>query len=133
MCKSVKILSVTLGVLLLLGILGAGAAFAQTPAPTTATDWHSAFLGKVAKILGVEEQKLTDAFTQARSETIDEAVKDGQMTQEQADWMQQRIEQAQQGGFGPGVGGPMHGGTRGGPMGGRFGGPGAQPASAPSR
>ena len=129
MRKSVKILSVTLGVLLLLGILGVGAAFAQTPPPTTATDWQSAFVGKVAKILGVEEQKLTDAFTQARNETIDEAVKDGQMTQAQADWMKQRMGQAEQSGFG----GPMHGGTWGGRMGGRFGGPWAQPTPAPTQ
>ncbi|MHB1417517.1 MAG: hypothetical protein ACYC1C_19900 [Chloroflexota bacterium] len=133
MRQSVKILSVTLGVMLLLGVLGVGAAFAQTPAPTTATDWQSAFLGKVATILGVDEQKLTDAFTQARSETIDEAVQAGQMTQAQADWMKQRVEQAQQDGFGPGVGGPMMRGGRGGHMGGQFGGPWAQQAPAPTQ
>jgi hypothetical protein len=94
MPKNLKVLSLALGVVLLLGVLGAGAAFAQTPTATTATDWQSVFLGKVATILGVDQQRLTDAMKQARGEVenerIDAAVAAGRMSQEYANWLKQR-------------------------------------------
>jgi len=104
MRKSFKVLSLAVGVVMLVGALGIGTAFAADP-PATPTDYFTAFMGKVAQNLGVDQQKLTDAFTKARSDMIDEAVKNGQITQAQADWMKQR---QQQYGFGPGfAGGPM--------------------------
>ena len=134
MKKNWKIVSLAIGVVLLLGALGAGAVFADNP-PTTPLDFQKGLLGKVAKILGVPEQKEIDAFTQAHTETLDEAVKEGRITQQQADWMKQHMQQAQQGGFGPGFGGgPMLGGAWGGPMGGPFGGLwGSAPSPAPTR
>jgi len=124
-----KVLSLAVGVVLLLGVLGAGAVLAQDP--PTPTDFHAAFLSRVAQILGVPEQSVIDAVNQAHTETLDQAVADGLITQEQADWMKQH--QQAGGGIGPGgfAGGPMHGGARSGPMfGGPFGGPwGAAPSA----
>lgn len=113
MKRSAKIATLTLGMLLVLGLLGAGAVFAQTPTPstTTATDWQSVFLGKVATILGVDQQKLADAMTQAaketRNEQIDQAVRDGRMSQEYGNWLKQRPDDGSLGikGFGFGRGG----------------------------
>ena len=122
MSKTTKVFALSLGIVILVGVLGIGAAFASTPTPTS-TNYHDVFVGKVAKILGLDQQKVDSAFTQAQNEMVDEAVKDGQMTQQQADWMKQRQQQMQQGGFGPGMMGvgPMHGGPRGGQFGGPWG------------
>lgn len=136
-------MAAALGAVLLLGVVAVGAAFAADPpatAPTTPTDYYNVFTGKVAKILGVDQQKLTDATTQARNETFDQMVKDGAITADQAKFMKDRMAQ-----FGAN-GGPM--GFRGGAMGGgkwggRFGGtsgttpwgtpPWATPAPAPAQ
>lgn len=130
MRKNVKVVSLVLGVLLLLGIAGAGAVFAQTPTPstTTATDWQSVFLGKVASALGVDQQRLTTVMQQAAKETrnqqIDEAVAAGRLTQAYGDWLKQRPDDGKLGlhfDFG-------RGGFHGGKMGGR-GGPGMGPGA----
>lgn len=129
MQKSMKIVSLTLGVLLLLGIVGAGAVFAQTPTPstTTATDWQSVFLGKVAAALGVDQARLTTAMQQAAKETrnqqIDEAVAAGRMSQEYGNWLKQRPDDGSLGtkGFG------FERGGHGGKLGGRGGGLGVTP------
>ncbi len=99
MRKSLKVLSVTLGIAILVGVLGVGAVLAADPTPTpttttTKTDYQQLFLSKLAQILGIDEQRLTDAMTQARKDTenqmIDDAVKAGRMSQEYADWLKQR-------------------------------------------
>ena len=131
---NVKLVSLVVGVVLLVGAIGVGAAYAADPTPTagTPTSHAQALLGKVAKILGIDEQTVTDAFQQAakelRSEQIDQAVKDGRMTQEWADWMKQRPDDGSMGLGGPGFG--PKGGMRG--HGGRFGGmPYATPSTTP--
>lgn len=118
-------------VLVVLGLAGAlavtavaGTAIAQTPTPNTqtGTNYQEYFLDRLASALGTTRDKLTSAFTQARNETADQAVKDGKLTQEKADRMK-----AQQG-IGPfgfhGFGGDMDRGDmgRGGKMGGFMGG-----------
>lgn len=118
-------------VLVVLGLAGAlavtavaGTAIAQTPTPNTqtGTNYQEYFLDRLASALGTTRDKLTSAFTQARNETADQAVKDGKLTQEKADRMK-----AQQG-IGPfgfhGFGGDMGRGDmgRGGKMGGFMGG-----------
>lgn len=113
-------------VLVVLGLAGAlavtavaGTAMAQTPTPNTqtGTNYQEYFLDRLASALGTTRDELTSAFTQARNETADQAVKDGKLTQEKADRMK-----AQQG-IGPfgfhGFGGDM---DRGGKMGGFMGG-----------
>ena len=130
MRKTLKLLALSLGVAVLVGALGIGAAFAADPTPTPSTNYHSVFVSKLAQALGVDQSKVDPALTQARDATIDQAVKDGQITQQQADWMKQRLQQAQAAGFGPGYGGPF-GGPWGGPRGGRFGGAYGAPFGGP--
>lgn len=113
MHKRLKVIAATLGVALLVGTVTVGAAFAADP-PAQGTNYHEVLLGKVASILGIDQQKLADAFTQARGEMLDEAVAEGRITEERAKLMQERMEQAGT------LGGPMgfkaermHGGKRG--------------------
>ncbi len=54
------------------------------------------FLSKVADKLGVSEDELKVAIEEARDETIDEAVAEGRLTEEQAERLRER---AQDGGF----------------------------------
>ncbi|MGQ9477340.1 MAG: DUF2680 domain-containing protein [Candidatus Bipolaricaulia bacterium] len=57
----------------------------------TTTAASQTFLGRVAANLGVSETKLLEAITQARLQMIDEAVQQGWITQEQAEFMKQQI------------------------------------------
>ncbi|MGE5618811.1 MAG: hypothetical protein ACM3US_06085 [Sphingomonadaceae bacterium] len=66
----------------------AGSAFAQTPTPdqqAASSNYREHFLDRLANALGTTREKLNSAFTQARNETVDQMVKDGKLTQEQAD------------------------------------------------
>jgi len=63
----------------------------------------------VAQTQGLSEEEFTNLMLEARTEAAKQAVADGALTQEQADWMSQRMQQMQNGGFGPGNC-PMHGG-----------------------
>ena len=108
-------------VLLAVGVLGTSA-LAQTPTPATPTgqpsalsqDYRQVFLGKLAAALGIDQTKLTDSIKQAETETIDQAVQNGDLAKNQADAMKQRVQQGNTaflGGFGGrGFGGPMGGG-----------------------
>jgi hypothetical protein len=82
--------------------IGAGAVMAQTPATPAATP---SFLDRVAQKLGIDTSKLKDAITGAHSDQIDEGVKNGDLTQKQADAMKQRLADHLDKGFGPGMGG----------------------------
>jgi hypothetical protein len=125
-------------VILVTGILGV-AAYAQTTTPS-ATSPQNVFAAKVATILGVDQAKVEAAFKQARKEMQTDAqknrlqnlVKEGKMTQDQADqylkWLESRPDVP------AGTAGPNR---MMGPGGGRcfpgFGpGPGGRPAPAPS-
>jgi Spy/CpxP family protein refolding chaperone len=95
MWKSKKfiILGVVLAVVLVI-VATAGIALAQDPKPGAGPGQE--IMARVAQILGIDQQKLTDAFKKATTEyrtahprpTIDERlaqlVKDGKITQEQA-------------------------------------------------
>jgi hypothetical protein len=88
MWKSRKFIIITslLAAVLLFGITG-GLALAQdeNDGPGQGKD----IMARVAQILGIDQQKLTDAFKQAQTEfkaqRLDNLVKDGKITQEQAD------------------------------------------------
>jgi len=94
----VAVLAATL--VLLAGIIG-GVAYAQTDTQTN-TDPTKTLLARVATILGIDQTKLEDAFSQAQKEMQDEALSDqlqslvdeGKITQQQADqykqWWQSR-------------------------------------------
>ena len=91
MRKSKKfIIIAVLAAIVLVGSL-AGVALAQTD--TDGSALSKTLLGRVATILGIDQQKVEDAFTQARNEireeTLDNHLKNlverGSITQEQAD------------------------------------------------
>ncbi|MFC1864631.1 hypothetical protein ACFLYG_02255 [Chloroflexota bacterium] len=89
-----------LATVLLVGSISSGVAFAQTE--TGDASQSGTLLARVAEILGIDQQKVEDAFAQAQSEMRDEAldsylqklVDEGTITQEQADqykaWQQAR-------------------------------------------
>ena len=89
----------------------------------TTTTPGKTFTARVAAILGIDEQKVKDAFTQAQREMSDEAldtrlhklVEDGKLTQEQAnqykEWWQSRPDTLVPGGEGFGMRG-FHGMNR---------------------
>lgn len=92
-------------------------------------------LTDIATAQGVDLQKVQDAINAARTQEmkdqIAQAVKDGKMTQAQADWLLQGLAQGYlpRGGFFGGRG--HHGGMRG-FDGGMFGPPGAAPTAVPT-
>ncbi len=105
------------GALAFVGI-GAGVVMAQTPGSGTPGAGTS-FLDRVAQKLGIDTPKLQEAVTGARNDQIDEAVKNGDLTQKQADSIKSHTQDKLNGsdfgfgfdgpgkhGFGPGV----HGG-----------------------
>jgi polyhydroxyalkanoate synthesis regulator phasin len=80
---------------------------------------EQAVLDDAAKRLGVTADKLRDALSAAQDAQIDQAVKDGKLTQKQADAIKARRKQS-----GHVLGGPLGGPGPGGPGMRRFGGPG---------
>ncbi len=111
------------GGLLVAGLLMIGGAACVAPASAAGLEaggpgmWQQ-LIARVAAILGIPEQRLTDAIKQASSERVDEEARAGRLTPEQAQRLKERIAQGQVP-FG-------HGFKPGGPRGGRafgFGGP----------
>lgn len=96
---------------------------------TDTNKYYNLYLQNLATDLGVSKDKLTSSMVQAEKDTITQAVKDGKLTQAQADNLDKRIDDmaanGNYGGFeglGRGFGGPLMGGPgMGGPM---MGGPG---------
>src|SRR5512145_271250 len=61
---------------------------------------------------GVKQEDLATFMNGVHKDAFDKAVKDGVMTQEQADWMLQRMQNMYQNGYGTGTGTcPMGGGS----------------------
>lgn len=120
MQKNVK-RNVAIGVAAAVVLGGGGIAVAATTSKSSESDRQKAFIEDAAKRLSVTPDQLTSALKGAFGDQLDDAVKDGKLTQKQADALKQRIEQ---GGLplggGPGFGG---GGKRGpgGPGGPGFG------------
>lgn len=73
-------------------------AHAQTqttqPAPQAAqrTDYRQVFLSKLAALLGVDQAKLTSSLQQAANATVDEALKNQDITRTQAERLRQDIQ-----------------------------------------
>lgn len=115
-------------VLLVAGVVGGAVIHAQTPSATAppAANPDKAFADKVAGILGVDAAKVESAFTQAQKELqsdalktrLDNLVKAGKITQDQADQYQKWWESRPDVQIGPMMGGP--GGHMGPMMGGGF-------------
>jgi polyhydroxyalkanoate synthesis regulator phasin len=79
------LIPVMIAAALALAVVGVGAGFAQQDNGAADT-----FLSKVAAKLGIGEDKLKTAVDEAYSETIDEQVAGGQLTQDQADRLKER-------------------------------------------
>jgi hypothetical protein len=75
---------------------------------------NRAFLDRVAEKLGIDRSKLDQAITDARKDEIDEKVQSGDLTQEQADKLKERLDNgdAPPFGFGKGPRGPHGPGPR---------------------
>ncbi|MFH1031199.1 MAG: hypothetical protein V1767_01310 [Chloroflexota bacterium] len=122
--KKLVVLAVLVASIILAGGLG-GIALAQTGSTDTGVSGKT-LTARVAAILGIDQQKVEDAFSQAQREMEQEAmdnflnnlVKDGKITQEQANqyksWWQSMPDMP------AGFGFRGHGG---------FGGPGGPPGS----
>lgn len=72
----------------------------------------------IAQAKGLSAEEFSTLMTDARSKALDAAVADGVLTQEQADWMKERMGARMQNGYGPGSNlesgtCPMGGGQRG--------------------
>jgi transposase-like protein len=81
----------------------AGGAYAATQDSPDAE--RQAFINDVAKHLNVTPQALTDALKSARLDQLQQAVKDGELTQSQADQLKQQLQQGRDvGPFGLGFG-----------------------------
>jgi polyhydroxyalkanoate synthesis regulator phasin len=122
--SSRRIAAITLTGALLAG--GTGAAIAAVTKSGGGQKAEDAVLADAAKRLNVTPEKLRDALAAAQDAQIDQAVKDGKLTQQQADAIKARRKQSGHvlGGplGGPGPGGPGPGFR--GPGGPRFRGPG---------
>jgi hypothetical protein len=113
------------GIAALVVVLAVGSmaviAYAQEPVGETdgPFDFFGRFRQNLASILGISVEQYDSAVGQARDQTLDEAVAEGWLTQDQADQMRERMEYAPDAmprGMGPGQG--MMGGR------GMMGGPG---------
>jgi hypothetical protein len=61
----------------------------------------------IAEEKGFTAEEFANLMLEARNKALDAAVADGVLTQEQADWMKERMSAMWQNGFGPGSGGCM--------------------------
>jgi uncharacterized protein YidB (DUF937 family) len=77
----------------LAAVLGAGVVMAQDGGSSSA---GQSFLDRVAQKLGIDTPKLQQAITDARNDQINEAVQNGNLTQEQADKLRQRLDELPQ-------------------------------------
>jgi len=68
----------------------------------------------IAQEQGLTEEEFSALIFDAHQAGLEQAVADGDLTQEQADWMQSRWDEMKENGFGPGSGGCDGDGHRGG-------------------
>lgn len=91
----------------------AAVAVAQTGSTTPPAGPGQAFLDKLAKILGIDQAELLQAFKDAASQTIDQGVDEGWIPKDVAPFLKQRIQSAPfwgpMMGFGRGWGGGFWG------------------------
>lgn len=90
---------IVIGAVAVLAVAGGGIAYAAT----SGTNPRDALLGDAAQRLNVSPDKLRSALQGAFSDQLDQAVKDGKLTQQQADAIKQHMQQR---GDIPPLGGP---------------------------
>ncbi len=109
-----RIQKIAVGGVVVLAVSGAGAAVAATKLRSPEQE-SRAVLNDVAGQLGVTPERLSNAFKTAMKNRIDQAVKDGRLTQAEATRMKAAIDRQSVPMLGPGFrhGGGMHRGHRG--------------------
>ena len=97
----------------IIGVAAVEAAPSPSPSPTNSKNYAQTFIDKLAGILHLTPTQTTDALKQAQLQTVDQMLKDGQITQQRADAMKARINAGQGLSFGfggrPGKGGGFRG------------------------
>ncbi len=73
---------------------------APSPSPSGSKNYAQVFVDKLAGILHMTTAQTQDALKQAELQTVDQMLKDGKITQQQADAMKARINAGQGLGFG---------------------------------
>ena len=106
-----RLLFVAAAIAVLGALLLVGNVLAQTPTPTTGnTDFNFAdrFLTHLAQSLGIDKSQLVDQMKTAAKTTVDDATQQGTLTEEQANRLKDRIDQASPERFAGSFFGPKH-------------------------
>src|SRR5207245_3693312 len=98
------VLPVAAAAAVLIGIVAVEAAPSPSPSASGSTNYAQVFVDKLAAILHLNSTQTKDALKQAELQTVDQMLKDGKITQQQADAMKARINAGQGLGFGFGAG-----------------------------
>src|ERR1700719_1918952 len=69
----------------IVGVAAVGGAPSPSASPTTSKNYAQVFVDKLAGILHLTPTQTTDALKQAQLQTVDQMLKDGQITQQQPD------------------------------------------------
>jgi len=88
----------------IIGVAAVEAAPSPSPSASASKNYAQVFVDKLAGILNLSPAKTQDALKQAQLQTVDQMLKDGKITQQQADAMKARINAGQGLGFGFGAG-----------------------------
>jgi polyhydroxyalkanoate synthesis regulator phasin len=84
----------------IIGVAAVEAAPSPSASPTGSKNYAQVFVDKLAGILHLTPAQTQDALKQAQLQTVDQMLKDGKITQQQADAMKARINAGQGLGFG---------------------------------
>ena len=93
------VLPVAAAAAVLIGIVAVEAAPSPSPSASGSKNYAQVFVDKLAAILHLNSTQTKDALKQAELQTVDQMLKDGKITQQQADAMKARINAGQ--GLGP--------------------------------
>lgn len=103
-----KILTLSLLLLLVLSLVGAGAALAQDSTQTPWAALPQLFWSKLAANLGIDESRLQEAFKAAGSQALDEGVQQGLLPADKAQRLKEAIDKGQWQPLGGFLGGGPH-------------------------
>jgi polyhydroxyalkanoate synthesis regulator phasin len=84
----------------IIGVAAVEAAPSPSASPTASKNYAQVFVDKLAGILHLTPAQTQDALKQAQLQTVDQMLKDGKITQQQADAMKARINAGEGLGFG---------------------------------
>jgi hypothetical protein len=92
MNKKNKIVLGSMGALAFMILVTGGALVSAQTNDNVTTNPSSSFLDRVAQIAGIDPQKLKDSFKQVSKENVDQKLRDGKLTQEQAENIKRKID-----------------------------------------